>query len=66
MNKFKIKDISDVPNFFKNKGGEELERCIEEIKNIKGINKNQVARVTRLGRSKVDKIWNKIEPVLNA
>lgn len=66
MNKFKIVDISDVPNFFKNKGGEELEKCIREIKNIPGVNKNQVARVTRLGRSRIQKIWNKIEPVLNA
>ena len=66
MNRLKIQNIEDVPRFFKNRSGEELERCIQEIKNIQGINKNQVARVTRLGRSKVDKIWNKIEPVLNA
>ena len=39
---------------------------MQEIKKIQGINKNQVARVTRLGRSKVEKIWNKIEPVQNA
>jgi len=66
MNKFKIKDISDVPNFFKYKEGEQLEKCIQDIKNIQGINKNQVARVTRLGRKRIERIWDKIEPALNA
>jgi len=66
MDKFRISSISDVPKFFKNKGGEELEQCINIIKNIQGINKNQVARVTRLGRSVVERIWRKIEPAPNA
>ena len=66
MKKFQIKEISDVPAFFKNKGGEELERCIQQIKCFQGINKNQVARVTRLGRSRIEKIWNKKEPAPNA
>jgi len=66
MNKFQIKEHSDVPAFFKNKGGEELERCIQQIKNFQGINKTQVARVTRLGRSIVEKFWNKKEPAPNA
>ena len=66
MDRFKIDDIGDVPSFFKYKNNEELESCMKQIKNIQGINKTQVARVTRLGRSKVEKIWNKIEPALNA
>ena len=66
MSRLNIQDISDIPTFFKNRAGEELERCLREIKNIQGINKNQVARVTRLGRSRVEKICNKIEPALNA
>lgn len=66
MNKFKIQDVSDVPIFFKNKGGEELEKCIREIRDIQGTNKNQVARVTRLGRRMIEKIWGKTEPALNA
>ena len=65
VSKLRIEDISDIPSFFKNKDGEELERCIREIKNIQGINRNQVARVTRLGRKRVDKFWDKIEPVPN-
>ena len=66
MHKFKIENMSDVPIFFKHKREDELERCIQEIKRIQGVNKNQVSRVTRLGRSRVEKIWNKIEPALNA
>jgi REP element-mobilizing transposase RayT len=66
MNRFKINDISELPRFFKYKDEDELKQCMQEIKKIQGINKNQVARVTRLGRSKVEKIWNKIEPALNA
>jgi len=66
MDKFRIENISEVPIFFKNIGREELERFIREIKNIQGINKNQVARVTRLGRSVVERIWCKIEPAPNA
>lgn len=61
MDKFKIEDISEIPIFFKNKGKYELEKCIQEIKKIQGINKNQVVRVTRLGRRIVEKIWNKDE-----
>ena len=66
MNRFKINDISELPRFFKYKDEDELKQCMQEINKIQGINKNQVARVTRLGRSKVEKILNKIEPALNA
>lgn len=66
VRRLKIENISDIPSFFKNRDGEELERCIRDIKHIQGTNKSQVARVTRLGRSRVEKIWDKIEPVLNA
>ena len=65
VSKLKIEDVSDIPIFFKNRDREELERSIQEIKNIQGINKNQVARVTRLGRKRVDKFWDKIEPAPN-
>ena len=65
VSRLKIEDVSNIPIFFKNMEGEELERCIQEIKSIQGINKNQVARVTRLGRKRVDKFWDKIEPALN-
>ena len=65
IKKFKIENICDVPNFFKINDEEVLEKCIREIKNIPGTNKNQVARVTRLGRKRIEKIWDKIEPALN-
>lgn len=66
MRKFQIEDISDIPTFFKNIGRDSLEKCILEIKNIQGTNRNQVARVTRLGRSLIEKIWSKKEPAPNA
>ena len=65
MEKFQIKDVKEIPVFFKNKNKDELERCINEIKNIQVINKNQVARVTRLGRRVIERIWNKKEPAPN-
>ena len=65
MDKFNITNISDVPSFFKSKGGEELERCIQQIGNIQGTNKNQIARVTRLGRRVIERIMCKKEPAPN-
>ena len=59
MKKFYIKDTSDIPIFFKNRSNEELQRIIKEISNIKGINITQVARVTRLGRRCIEKLWKK-------
>ena len=65
MSKFEIENVSDLPGFFKNKGGEELEKCIQQLANIQGTNKNQIARITRLGRKVIQRIWDKKEPVPN-
>lgn len=57
MKKFYIKNISDIPLFFKSKNKEGLEKIIKAISNIKGVNITQVARVTRLGRRCIEKAW---------
>lgn len=55
--KFKIDSISDIPIFFKDKDEPEIKTYIEEIKKIKGTNKTQVARVIRIGRRMINRIW---------
>ena len=57
MKKFKIEDVKDIPIFFKNRNKEELDRNIEELKHIKGTNKTQLARVTRMGRKHIGNVW---------
>lgn len=60
MKKFKICDASDVVIFFKNMSKEELEKYLGAIKDIKGINKSQVARILRINRKFVSDVWNRI------
>ena len=57
MQKFYINNVSEISNFFKNLNKENLEQIIAKLKNIKGTNKTQVARVIRVGRSIIEKIW---------
>lgn len=57
MKKNCIKDVSDIPCFFKNKKDEYLEKIIKEIASINGTNITQVARITRLGRRHIEKMW---------
>lgn len=59
MKKFNLNDINEIAFFFKNRTRKELECDLEEIKRIKGINKTQVARVLRLGRRTIEKVWTK-------
>lgn len=54
--KFKINE-GDISTFFKDKKKEELKDFVKEIKNIQGTNITQVARVIRIGRSRIEKIW---------
>ena len=58
LKKFYISNVSDIPTFFKKQDKKELERVIKEISNIKGINITQVARITRLGRRRIEKVWS--------
>ena len=59
MKEFKICDIKDVAIFFKNKSKEELEKDLKVIKNIKGTNKSQVARILRINRKFVCDVWDR-------
>ena len=56
---FKINDMSEISNFFKKRSDEELEEDVRKIKRIKGTNKTQVARITRISRWRMEKLWNK-------
>lgn len=58
MKKFDIDNVEDIAEFFRDKSKSEEKRCLKEVKNILGTNITQVARVTRIGRKKIEKIWN--------
>ena len=58
MQIFDIKDVSEIAVFFKNLTNEEKEKVINRIKLIKGTNKTQVARITRMSRWTLSKVWN--------
>lgn len=55
---FDIKDISEIPYFFKNLDKIHLKECIEKLKKIKGTNKTQIARIIRINRIVIERIWN--------
>ena len=57
MIRFGIDDINNVVRFFKNKSQKELIEDLKIIKKIKGARKTQVARVLRINRKIVNKIW---------
>ena len=57
MIRFGIDDINNVVRFFKNKSQKELMEDLKIIKKIKGARKTQVARVLRINRKIVNKIW---------
>jgi len=59
MKIFNINDVSQVPTFFKSRSKAELEEDILKIKRIKGTNKTQVARLIRVDRKTVKKVWEK-------
>ena len=59
VQKFRIKDIKQLPEFFENISKEELEEKIIKIKKIKGTNITQIARITRKTRRIIEGIWNK-------
>ena len=57
LKKFCITYVSDIQTFFKKQDKKQLESIIKEISSIKGTNITQVARVTRLGRRIIEKLW---------
>ena len=57
MKKFYIRDVKDIPTFFKTQNEVKIENVIKEISNISGTNVTQVSRITRLGRRSIEKVW---------
>lgn len=58
MKRFQIDLISNIPVFFKQQNVLEFEKIVKEMKNIAGTNKTQLARVTRIGRKVIERIWH--------
>lgn len=56
INTFNI-DGSDINAFFQKLKKDELKEYIQEIKKIRGTNITQVARVIRIGRSRIENMW---------
>lgn len=57
MEKFYLKNVNDIPIFFKTQNEEKIKHVINEIADISGTNITQVARITRLGRRYIEKMW---------
>ena len=60
MKRFKIESVKKIGKFFKENGNIEK---IKELKKIQGISQRQIARITTIGRKKINEIWNQKEPV---
>ena len=60
MKIFDIRNVSDISYFFKGLDKKELIECNGKMKNIKGSNKTQIARIIRISRSDIERIWNQI------
>ena len=57
MKMFEIGNVNEIPYYFKNLKREELVKCVERMKMIKGTNKTQLARIIRISRYIIEKIW---------
>lgn len=57
MKLFGIKDVIELPYFFKNMGKEELCKAIKKLKKIKGTNITQISRIIRITRCIIEKMW---------
>jgi len=55
---FDITHSNEIPYFFKNLDKVQLKECIRKIKKIKGTNKTQIARIIRINRSIIERMWN--------
>ena len=58
MNMFKIDNVSEISNFFRNRTKEEFKNDIGRIRKIKGTNKTQIARIIRVSRWVLEKLWD--------
>ena len=61
MKNFHIKDVNEISYFFKKIEKIELNECIGKMKKIKGSNKTQIARIIRINRIVIERIWNKLQ-----
>jgi len=57
---FEIKEVFEIPYFFKNLTKTGLEDAVKKLKEIKGSNKTQIARIIRINRSVIERIWDKL------
>lgn len=55
---FNIDTMSEISTFFKKQTKEQLKENIRKVKRIKGTNKTQIARIIRVSRWTIGKIWN--------
>jgi len=60
MKIFEIKDVCDIPYYFKNLRKTELQEAIQKLKQIQGSNKTQISRIVRITRKVIERIWDKM------
>lgn len=58
MKKYNIEDISEFKDFFEKINKNEIEKIIKAIKNINGINKTQLHRITGINKRLLNKYWD--------
>ena len=59
MQIFGIDNGEEISTFFRNRTKEELRKDVEKIRKIKGTNKTQIARIIRMSRWIMQKVWEK-------
>lgn len=59
MKIFDIKVASEMAYYFKNLSKTELKEAVDKLKLIKGTNKTQLARIIRINRSVIERMWDK-------
>lgn len=57
-NIFDIEATNEIPVYFKNLSKYEVAECIRRMREIRGTNKTQIARVARINRHVVERIWD--------
>lgn len=55
MKRFDISEPSNIPFYFKSKSKDFLKPIIQNLKQIKGVSKAQIARITRISLRQIDK-----------
>ena len=55
---FDIKDTNEISAYFKNLEKDDMIKCIRKMREITGTNKTQIARVARINRHIVERVWD--------